>query len=132
MLVTNHFNSSLFALHFAVQQAASRIDVLPAAGSNGGRNPYLSAFLITSYIDVSFSIAKSWILSKLVFPIPRFGSFITLVKLRLSIGFWINLKYEIISFISFLSKNFNPPTTLYGIPSLPKICSIALDCVFIL
>ena len=41
MLVTNHFNSSLFALHFAVQQAASRIDVLPAAGSNGGRNAML-------------------------------------------------------------------------------------------
>ena len=47
-------------------------------------NPNSSAFLIISYIDVAFSSAICSILSKLVFPIPRLGSLIILLKLMLS------------------------------------------------
>ena len=66
-------------------------------------NPYCSAFLIISYIGTPVLFDSSSILSRLVFPIPLLGSFIILFKLKLSDGFCINLKYEIMSFISFLS-----------------------------
>ena len=66
-------------------------------------SPYCSAFLIISNIDVPVFSEISCTLSTLVFPIPLFGSFITLFKEILSDGLYINLKYEMISFISFLS-----------------------------
>ena len=50
-------------------------------------SPYSSAFFMISYIDVSFKMASCSILSKLVFPIPLFGSLIILFKLRLSLLF---------------------------------------------
>ena len=47
-------------------------------------NPYCSAHFMTSYIDISFASAIASIFSILVCPIPRFGSFIILCKLKLS------------------------------------------------
>ena len=66
-------------------------------------NPYCSVCFITSYIEIPFVSAIASIFSILVCPIPRFGSFIILPKLRLSAWLCINLKYAITSFISFLS-----------------------------
>ena len=63
-------------------------------------------------ITLSSDVDNLEILSILVFPTPRFGSFIILFKLKLSDGLYINLKYAIISFISFLSWNLKPPTIL--------------------
>ena len=66
-------------------------------------NPYCSAFFIISYIDVPVLSDISCTLSRLVFPMPLLGSFIILFKDKLSDVLNINLKYAIISFISFLS-----------------------------
>ena len=65
-------------------------------------------------------------------PIDLFGVFIILSKLISSLELFINCRYAIKSFISFLSKNPSPPNILYGILFLCNASSKALDCAFVL
>ena len=99
----------------------------PALFSSG----YLPAFETISNREHSSAAARACAFSSEVPPIFRAGTLMMRRSRRSSAGLHMTHRYASISFTSARSKNFTPPTILYGTPLRLKAYSKALDWAFI-